>query len=61
MLHRKHYREIAKIINRYLNYDNICIETGEFVDALSDYFKQDNSNFDKNKFVDACFMQGGIK
>jgi len=50
---KKHFINIAKIID-----ENGSFEFGKkeiFVNALSDYFKSKNRNFDKTRFHDACF------
>ena len=52
MMTRKDYVKIAEILNAY----HLEIETQIFEDLLSDFqefFKRDNSNFDKNIFRDA--------
>ena len=49
---RNDYVKIAEILNAY----HLEIETQIFEDLLSDFqefFKRDNSNFDKNIFRDA--------
>ena len=50
---KKHFINIAKIID-----ENGSFEFGKkeiFVNALSDYFKSENRNFDKTRFYNACF------
>lgn len=50
---KKDYIAIAKII--YNNQFRIeDIEFYNFVDDFCDYFKQDNPNFNKDKFMEAC-------
>lgn len=61
MLSKKNYTAFARIINRFES--RILFRHGtdkhddvEFLIAeLSAYFKQDNSDFDKEKFRHACF------
>ena len=50
---KKHFINIAKIID-----ENGSFEFGKkeiFVNALSDYFKSENKNFDSIRFYNACF------
>ena len=64
MLSRKYYRDIANIINQLTSKDHLLIDSdelhllidsNELVNLLSDYFRQDNSSFDKGRFTEACF------
>ena len=52
---RKDYIKIAKIIkdNQCTNYNNRLLKDS-LIDDLCIVFKQDNSNFDKYRFVNAC-------
>jgi hypothetical protein len=52
---RKDYIKIASIIkdNQCTNYNN-RLNKYNLIDDLSIMFKQDNSLFDKQRFVDAC-------
>ena len=43
---RKHYEEIALILGRFI------IDDGD-IENLADYFKMDNSRFDKQRFINA--------
>lgn len=47
---KKHYKELAEIIRTTDN-------KREFINSLCSFLKRDNSNFDKQRFLDAC----GIK
>ena len=50
---KKHFINIAKIID-----ENGSFEFGKkqiLVNALSDYFKSENKNFDSIRFYNACF------
>ena len=49
---RKHYREIAKIIN---DFHNKKINLIGVVSRLSFFMGEDNPNFDGRKFFEACF------
>lgn len=50
MLTRKYYKEIAEIINR-------SSDKQEIVNELCCFFKQDNPNFKKDKFKQVCFKR----
>ena len=50
---RKHYIKIASIISRA----RICkntLDSNELISDLCIVFKEDNSLFDKQRFVEAC-------
>ena len=54
---RRHYKAIAAILNNAL--DNIeetsaVPEVTELAHALADYFKTENANFDRTRFLEAC-------
>ena len=49
---RKHYREVAEILNRGKNKDHWSFETD--VDDIFIMFKRDNPRFDTSKFKEAC-------
>ena len=62
MMTRKDYISIAKILNSYLteyNSESRPSFVAEFDDSLVQpfikMFAKDNTNFDENKFWDACF------
>ena len=64
MFTRQHYKAIAAIIKTQPTYETTkgypgsyhnC--TGDIAEKLADYFAQNNSRFNKEKFLDAC----GIK
>ena len=62
MLTRKHYKAIADIIKEeYTFYDNTGQDDTEgklvvlsIAERLSRYFTTDNSQFNQQKFLDAC-------
>ena len=54
MLTRKYYRMIARIIQIHSDSTNDNIDKNQFVNDLCDEFHNDNSYFDKDKFVEAC-------
>lgn len=57
---KKDYKAIAEIINKRKHTRNdyelipSIIDVQSLIDDLSSYFKQDNINFDKQRFIDAC-------
>lgn len=64
MLTRKHYKAIAGTI--YEQTLDVCkdgsesiLVKSELVKALSDVFADDNPNFNRDKFKDACEVDGG--
>ena len=53
---RKHYRTLARIIKDNLitiNHNEV-IDSHSFIVDLCDMLKQDNSLFDKERFINAC-------
>ena len=52
MLTRKHFREIASILDNFS--DNINKQ--DIVEALSKYLKSQNSRFSSLIFEDACYF-----
>ena len=54
MLTKKNYKAIADIIkeHEYLGFD--YYDLGNLISDLASYFKVDNPNFDRKKFLDAC-------
>ena len=64
MFIKQHYKAIAEIVNnarKYtLNYHNPDarwewkLDEQQLVSELADYFAQDNPNFDREKFLEAC-------
>lgn len=64
----KHYREVADIIRGADNehFDTECSAhyvqgwlTSYFASAMASMFKMDNPNFDRDKFMEACFPPAG--
>ncbi len=58
MMTRKHYRLFAKIIkdNTIIN-NKMMLPTLNKLNVINDLmvvFKQDNNNFNSNKFIEAC-------
>ena len=52
-LSKKHFINIAKIIDDNSKHNDDDKQT--LVNALSNYFKSENKNFDSIKFYNACF------
>ena len=57
-LTRKHYKMIAKVINNNKIYSNNStrkiLKMDSLINDLCVELKQDNSLFNKDKFIDAC-------
>jgi len=60
-LSRKHYNKLAKLINDNIVIDDTCyselhlsLHSG-LINQLGIILKQDNNNFDFNKWNNACF------
>ena len=56
MMTRKDYIKFAKLISDIADNETMAIEGGTLVVKLADLFKEDNSNFNKSKFFDACMV-----
>ena len=54
MLTRKDYEVIARIIKGMVTIMG-RIDKNNLVESLSDYFEEDNPNFDRDKFFKACY------
>lgn len=55
MMTRKDYVEVAKILNQFSN----RIDSHDFNDLVfefSEFFLEDNSRFDEDKFSEACYV-----
>ena len=81
MFTKKHYKAIAKIVDRQTQLQNdlssempvsseemdhrrltiwlLTLFKERLVEALSDVFADDNPNFNRDKFKDACGVDGG--
>ena len=55
MMTRKHYNQVANIIEKNLGDLEIGAAKGLLISNLADFFQQDNPNFNRNKFVHACY------
>ncbi len=63
---RKDFEAIASIIKEFKqNIDPHLLTTNTYINMmvrdLSNYFKQSNSAFDKERFMKACGYDGGLK
>ena len=54
MANKKDYVAIAKIVSDLANEEE-DIDKKDLVSELSDYFKDDNPNFDRDLFYEVCF------
>ena len=53
---RKDYIKIAELISDLADTKTMAIEGGTLVVKLATIFKEDNSNFNRDKFFDACMI-----
>jgi len=53
---RKDYIKIAELISDLADTKTMAIEGGTLVVKLATIFKEDNSNFNRDKFFDACMV-----
>ena len=61
MLSRKHYKKIANIIDITNGNANLGDDATEILaNNLADYFKEDNPNFDRSRFLEACGVEEWI-
>ena len=60
MMTRKDYKQFADIIkDNTMNDTQPIINKKTFINELCVVFKRDNSNFDTQRFIDACDERGG--
>ena len=55
MMTRKHYNQIASIIQTNLGDLEIGAAKGLLISELATVFEKDNPNFNRDKFVHACY------
>jgi hypothetical protein len=55
MMTKKHYKQVANVIEKYLGDLEIGAAKGLLITNLADVFENDNPNFDRSKFVHACY------
>tara|TARA_R100001460_G_scaffold101953_1_gene146160 strand:+ start:331 stop:564 length:234 start_codon:yes stop_codon:yes gene_type:complete len=53
---KKHFNNIAKILNDNWNREKACFNDNIVVD-LGAYFQSENKNFNSTKWVDACYKK----
>jgi len=53
---KKEYEKFAELIKEYVNKDGFFTIT-DIVDGMCAIFKEDNKNFDKDKFIRACNLE----
>ena len=53
---RKDYIKIAELISNIADTKTMAIEGGTLVVKLATIFKEDNSNFNRDKFFEACMV-----
>ena len=58
MITKKHYKAIAEILKKVTDENQDVVTTlwavNEIVEKLTIFFKSDNPNFNKDKFIKAC-------
>tara|TARA_B100001939_G_C16690440_1_gene508332 strand:- start:76 stop:300 length:225 start_codon:yes stop_codon:yes gene_type:complete len=64
-LSRKHFEAFAEDIKNLMQADMRFQEQrdeafSDFIDGLCYYFRQENSNFDRDKFIKACGFENGL-
>ncbi len=64
-LSRKHFEAFAEDIKNLMQADMRFQEQrdeafSDFIDGLCYYFRQENSNFDRDKFIQACGFENGL-
>lgn len=59
MMTRKHFKSIADALSKEIcyNHTNDMQTVENIVDVLCSEFKQINSNFNKDRFIDAVFAE----
>ena len=53
---QRHYIDIARVISKLSVSED---EVEHIIEAFSDFFEEDNDNFDVNRFEDACYSREG--
>ena len=61
-LSRKHFEAIARDVKTLMGADLRWTNEpfSDFIDSLCCYFRQDNPNFDRDKFIKACGFKDGL-
>jgi hypothetical protein len=62
MITRKHFEAIAREIKTLMGADLRWTNEpfADFIDSLCYNFRQDNPNFDRDKFIKACGFEDGL-
>jgi hypothetical protein len=62
MITRKHFEAIARDVKTLMSADLRWTNEpfSDFIDSLCCYFRQDNPNFDRDKFIKACGFKDGL-
>ena len=62
MITRKHFEAIARDVKTLMSADLRWTNEpfSDFVDSLCYNFRQDNPNFDRDKFIKACGFEDGL-
>jgi hypothetical protein len=62
MITRKHFEAIAREIKTLMGADLRWTNEpfSDFIDSLCYNFRQDNPNFDRDKFIKACGFKDGL-
>ena len=62
MITRKHFEAIARDVKTLMGADLRWTNKpfSDFVDSLCYNFRQDNPNFDRDKFIEACGFEDGL-
>lgn len=63
MMTRKHFEAIASILRDHtpVQGEAADITHADTVTDLADYFATENPNFDRERFIKACGLDGGVK
>lgn len=56
---RKDYIKFAKVISDIADNETMAIDGATLIIKLSEIFEEDNPNFNKYKFIDACIKKHG--
>ena len=56
MMTKKDYIKFAELISVVSDTKTMAIDGGTLVVKLAHLFEEDNPNFDRNKFFDACMV-----
>lgn len=54
---KKHFIEVAAIIESSINEHGLNPAVADIAHELASFFKRQNSNFDRARFLDACGVE----